>query len=190
MGAPQAQAGLLPTLLSVTPDSGSYKFFYSVEIPDLNQVRIGDSMTLYDFAGLVPGSVGVSGALGNWTVAVANVTPPPLGLNVTDDPGLANITLTYNPTPASTTINGSAGFTFWANSIYSGVYDPPDSPNPEFNVTSTVHRKGIAGIENAVTNVAVPSAETPEPATLAMVGIGLPILGAFHLYRRRRAARA
>ncbi len=76
VGASNAHAGMLPTLFSISPNSGSYQYQYSVFVPSNETVKAGDSFILYDFGGYVPGTVGISGAVGNWTVSVANTTTP------------------------------------------------------------------------------------------------------------------
>jgi hypothetical protein len=192
--AQRAEAGLLPTLLSVTPDGGNFKFFYSVEVPGGNGnttvVHPGDSFTVYDVQGLVSGSINYNAVNGNWNVSVGNVTPPPAGLTVADNPAIPNIHFVYAPSPAQN-LSGPAGVTFSFDSTFSNVFTPDASQN-QFNVASTTHLSG-GGVENSLTTTGVPSpsatgGQTPEPATLALMGFGLPMLGAFQFYRRRRIA--
>jgi PEP-CTERM motif len=187
VGATQeAQAGLLPTLLSVTPDGSNFKFFYSVDVPSGYAVKPGDAFTIYDFAGYVPGTISVSPAQGNWDAGVANVTAPPVGLSVWEHPTIPNLMFTFHPGPSDPqSIPEDSSFTFSADSTYSGTWNPPDTV---FNVTSTTHRITATGVENALTNTGVPTSQSPEPASLALVGIGLPLMGAFQFFRRRRLA--
>jgi len=182
-GAQTAQAGLLPTLISVTPDismPGDSTFLYAVQVPTGITVQSGDSFTLYDFGGYVPGTVHISGSAGPWTVLPPSLlTTPPSGLSVTDDPSKYNLSFQFT---GSTPIPPGSGFSFWADSAWS-THAPP----PSYNVASSVHTVDGSS-EHALTTTDVPSS-TPEPATLAMLSIGVPVMGAFQFFRRRRAVR-
>jgi hypothetical protein len=71
-----------------------------------------------------------------------------------------------------------------ANSLYG------NSTTSDF--TSITHRQVDGRAEANITSTDVPvpgdpPRDTPEPATLAMFGIGLPVLGMFRFLRRRFA---
>lgn len=179
--APQeARAGLLPQLVgSPTADGSNYRFTYNVDIPASNLMKTGDSFTIYDFAGYVSGSVIPPSA--DWKVSVTNTTLLP-GFTVQDNPTLPNLTFIYQPNPSSTTLTGS--FTFSALSQFGTVFNPPDD-SLQFNAASTVHLAGHSGVEEALTTVAVPTAQSPEPATLTLLALGLPLLTVLYVRRRR-----
>ena len=52
-----ARAGLLPVNVSVTPEGGNFQWTYAVVLPTDSQLRSGDYFTIYDFGGLVAGSI-------------------------------------------------------------------------------------------------------------------------------------
>jgi hypothetical protein len=176
-GVRPAQAGLLPTLAGVSgPDgSGHYTFSYHLTVPAPVKVTSGSYFTIYDFAGYVAGSI--TAPMG-WTPSVAMVTPPPSGVMPSaDSPGIANLTWTYTG-PDLLGFAIVPGFT--AKSIYGSVYSPPDG---YFNVASKSRTISTGAALHAVTNTDVPVA--PEPATVAMLGLGLPVAGLFGWLRRR-----
>jgi len=182
--APQARAGLIPTLVTVTPDGSNFRWTYAVVVTTDVQVNPGDYFTIYDFGGLVGGPLGSGGGpdsiatpLG-WTFQTAMTTPSPSGTNPADDPSIPNLKFVYDGPP----IAGQQGLgNFMANSVNG------DSVNSDF--TSITHRQvdGRAEANITTTDVPVPGSvrDTPEPATLAMFGIGLPLLGVLRFLRNR-----
>ena len=69
--AQSATAGLLPTSVTVTPDAANYRWTYAIVLPTDSMLRSGDYFTIYDFGGLVPGSIV---APDGWTASVSNST--------------------------------------------------------------------------------------------------------------------
>lgn len=185
--AQTAQAGLLPTLTMNPPlgdGSGNFIYNYNVQLPNHFQVKSGDSFTIYDFNGYVDGSATVPFA--GWVATAANSTPP-VGLShddVVDDPTVPDIKFTYT----GPTLTGEQFMVFTVSSTSGTVWSPPDSVR---NVASAIHN-ATGGQANEVTNTDVPmmvvpnNPQAPEPATLAMFGIGMPLLGAFNWLRRRK----
>jgi PEP-CTERM motif len=183
--AAPAGAALIPVLVAVTPDTGGYRWTYSVNATSDVQVNTGDFFTVYDFAGLVPSSLQ---APAGWAVATPLTGPTPSQVLPTDDPAVANLAFTYagvGPLAGPLALGG-----FSAVSAYGS---PADG---EF--TSHTHRTIDGRPENNVTptEVPVPSPvggnpppQTPEPATLALAGAGLAALAGRRLARGRRAGR-
>lgn len=185
-----ARAGLLPTLTLNPPMSdgmGNFIYNYNVQLPNHFKVQSGDSFTIYDFHGYVPGSATVPFA--GWVATEPPTTDtPPIGLNhldVVDDASVPDIRFTYT----GPTLVGEQFMVFTITSTSGVVWTPPDNVA---NVASAIHNEA-GGPANEVTNTKVPMAQenpnpqAPEPATLAMLGIGMPLLGAFNLLRRRKA---
>jgi hypothetical protein len=177
----QAQAGLIPTNVSVTPDGSNFRWTYAVVVTTDVHVHSGDFFTIYDFGGMVTGP---GGSLSNvlipagWSVSSAMVGATPTGTAPTDDPHIPNLTFTYN----GPDIVGQTGLgNFMAISTFG------DATTSAF--TSITHRNvdGRSEANITSTDVPVPSnvAGTPEPATLGMFGLGLPVLGLGRWLRRR-----
>jgi hypothetical protein len=171
--APTARAGLLPVSFSMAPDTGGYRYTYGVILTTDAYIKPGDYFTIYDFAGFVPGSMSTASG---WTTSVAAVT---LGTKTvpTDNPALPNLTWTYN----GPQINGQKGL---------GNFSAVSTENNfQYNsFTAQTHRVVDGHVDNNITDVQipVPGAKTPEPASLALMGIGLPLVSALKLLRRRR----
>ncbi|MFM8275096.1 MAG: hypothetical protein ACKODX_22570, partial [Gemmata sp.] len=83
-----AQAGLVPTVVTVTPDNGTFRWAYSLVLPGYMRLQSGDYFSIYDFNGFVPGN---TGAPAGWTFSGPAVGPQPPHVAVTDDPGVANL---------------------------------------------------------------------------------------------------
>lgn len=176
--ATPARAGLLPVQVSVTPDGGNYRWTYAIVLPTDSMLQSGDYFTIYDFGGFVPNSI-VTPA--GWNVAVANLGSTPGRLNPDDDAALPNMTFTYGGPTINTGQTGLGNF--WADSTFSQSTDSfftaqthrTSDGRPDSNITETV--------------VPVPTGSTigaPEPATLALAGLGLPLVGAARLLRRKK----
>ena len=172
--ATTASAGLLPVNVSVNKEGDTYRWTYAIVLPTDSQLRSGDYFTIYDFGGYVPDS---TVAPADWTVQAAKLGPVTPGLNPQDDPTITNLTFLYG----GPTINsGQTGLgNFWALSEYSLGTDS--------FFTARTHRTSDGRIDANITETTVPVPTAPpgvpEPATLALAGIGLPLVAAL---RRRK----
>jgi PEP-CTERM motif len=185
----QASASIImgpgPDAFAITPVAGGFKWSYSVQVPGALNVQPGDSFTILDFRNLQPGS---AFAPSDWTVS-SSLTGPADAHHVIsppDDPAVPNLTWTYhgpsalrgNPAGVQLTLSGfgavSAGGTPGDGLLYSFIHRDSDG-------------KFVVGATPAV----VPGKDVhdaPEPATLALLGVGLPLLGAVLLRRKKAAA--
>ncbi|CAN5424999.1 hypothetical protein BH11PLA2_BH11PLA2_44110 [soil metagenome] len=179
-----AQAGLLPVTVTVLPEGNNYRWTYAIVLPTDSQLRTGDYFTIYDFGGLVASS---NSEPKDWAYTQSNVGPVPAGVAPDDNTSIPNLTWTYN---GPTIVTGSTGLgNFWAVSQYQ------DSVNSFF--TARTHRTTDGVIDTNITDTVVPVPTgpgdpntVPEPMTLVMAGLGLPLVGLARAIRRNKAAQA
>jgi hypothetical protein len=180
--APQARAGLLPVSQASAPEAGGWRYSYGIVLTTDAHLNAGDSFTVYDFAGLVPGS---NLQPPGWSLSVADTSSSGGKTVPTDDPNLPNLTWTYN----GPQVNGQKGLGSF--SVLSSV----GQTQTESFIART-HRNLDGHADDNITDVTVPleppepqapppSSNSPEPATLALLAIGLPLAGAARLARRR-----
>jgi PEP-CTERM motif len=172
-GSATARAGLLPVNVSIQPENGNQRYTYGVILTTDAFIKAGDYFTVYDFAGFIPGSnVQPDG----WTFSTSKVGKTPVNTNPTDDPTIPNLTWVYT---GQGQINGQIGLgNFSAVSPFQ---------NTDFNSFTARSNRLVDGrIDTNITDTQVPVPGTtlhaPEPATLALMGLGLPLL----LLRRLR----
>lgn len=176
--SPSARAGLLPLSWSVNPESGNFRWTYAIVLPTDTMIRPGDYFTIYDFGGLIPGS---QSQPVDWSFTQSRLGPVPPGVTPDDNPELDNLTWTYNgPIVAS----GQIGLgNFWAVSQFETSVDS--------YFTARTHRTSDGQIDTNITTTTVPVPSdviptVPEPGTLVLVGLGLPLLGLARFARRRK----
>lgn len=166
-----ARAGLLPTQVTVQPDSGNFRWTYAIVLPTDMKLQSGNYFTVYDFAGYIPGTA--AGPDSNWTVSVQNTGVTDPLLNPIDDPNVPNLVFKYTgPTiPA-----GQLGLgNFIAFSTFQGRKDT--------SFTAQTNRTSDGLLDSNITSTDAPVGSdvkppsVPEPATLLLAGLGLPALG-------------
>ena len=183
-----ADAGLLPVSVTVQPEAGNFRWTYSVVLPSDMQLQSGNYFTIYDFAGYQSGSGMVSSAAPDpsfsqyWTLSTAAVGPTPDRLNPQDDPEITNLTYTYNgpniPSGQLTLGNFVATSSFGSTreSFFTAVNQTAASGEIERNITTTLVPQGTTPPDPV---------GTPEPTTLVLAGLGLPLVGLRRYLRRK-----
>jgi hypothetical protein len=174
-----ARAGLLPVNVTPLPESGNFRWTYSIVLPTDTMIKSGDYFTIYDFAGYVPGG---ESAPAGWAFSSSNTGATPSGVLPNDDPALPNLTWKYS----GETQYGQTGLgNFWAVSEF--------GQGTEDSFTARSHNASYGTVDNNVTTTTVPvqvpvPPGVPEPATLAMAGIGLPLAGLLRRWKRSKTA--
>ncbi len=177
-----ASAGIIPASVTVTPDGGNFRWTYAAVLPTNLLLQSGNYFTIYDVGGLVPGTISTPSG---WTAraspeAFATPIPNPHDTGLAPDPYI--ITFTYTG-PTITGQVGLGNFMFdstigkgstlpWAASnlnALSGATDP--------NITQTTG-PGFHEILRPL---------VPEPTTLALAGLGLPVIALARRLRRVRS---
>lgn len=188
MTSGSANAGLLPVSVTVQPEAGNFRWTYSVVLPTDMKLQAGNYFTIYDFAGYQKGSGMVTSTSPDpsyadfWKLSVTKTGPTPDRLNPQDDPNIDNLTFTYNgptiPSGQMTLGNFVANSTFGttAPSFFTATNPQALSGNIDSNITSTLVPLG--------SEIPAP-VSTPEPTTLVLAGLGLPLIGLGRYIRRK-----
>ena len=174
-----ASAGIIPASVTVTPDGGNFRWTYAAVLPTNLLLQSGNYFTIYEVGGLVPGTISTPSG---WTATAAIGQAAPSGLNPHDTGMAPDITFTYS----GPTITGQVGLgNFMFDSIISkgstltwtASNVNASSGVPDYNITQTTGP--------AAPMVCDPPPPVPEPTTLALAGLGLPMIGVFRRWRMK-----
>jgi hypothetical protein len=169
------RADILPTsnIPNVTQvGSGQWRYTWSVQVSNSQQVNFNDFFTLYDVAGYVSGS---ALAPTDWVASVQNTGITPTGVTPIDSATVPNVTFTWcGP-------NSLIGPQILGNFSIVSIYPNPVIGSRNFAGRGTQQNTGLPNAN--LTNVATPSA-TPEPGSVILMGLGL--CGAARLRRRKK----
>jgi len=176
-----ANAGLLPTNVSVDAEAGNFRWTYAIVLPTDMKLQSGNYFTIYDFGGYMPGG---EVAPDGWSLSATPNAGTPDRLRPNDDASLMNLTWKYN---GPTIPSGQIGLgNFWAISRYEAQAED------FFTAETTRTSDGI--VDRNITDTVVPTGVdnppppgVPEPATLALAGLGLPLIGFARWMRRKKA---
>jgi len=174
------QAGIIPASVTVTPEAGNFRWTYSVVLPTDMKLQAGDYFTIYDFGGLVPGT---NSQPTDWSYSSMKTGPIPSGLAPTDSALVDNLTWTYN---GATIPSGQVGLgNFWAvSTVGDSTTVAFTAQNPQSS-TGQIDRNIVDTLAPAPPAPVIPVTGVPEPTTMVMAALGLPLLGAARMVRRR-----
>jgi hypothetical protein len=201
MNTGSARADIILTLVGATPMGSDFQYTYAVSLTSNSQLNAAGGgqntgfspsnnfFTLYDIPGLVAGSETYGGALGvagntAHTEQLTGATPKTESPIPPDSATVTNIT-TYWTGP-NVTASQSAPFDMGTFSFL--------STNPLGTVSNLLAFTGASQkledvnlLANNTGQVAGPSPSVgpvPEPGTLMLLAVGVPLIGGFY-YRRR-----
>ena len=180
-----ASAGIIPISVTVTPEAGNFRWTYAIQLPTDMKLQAGDYFTIYDFGGYVAGSQFASPAAdtGDWTMTTDSV-PVPIGLSPNDDAAVPNLTFKY--TGPSVLVGGLGLGNFGAAStVGSSVTTEFTAQNRQFS-TGELDRNIVDTIAPGSPLPPDNPPGVPEPTTLALAGIGLPLLAAARRFRGKK----
>lgn len=174
VGSGTSLGGLLPTKVTVTQEGDVYRYTYSVVLTSDSTLKSGDYFTIYDFEGYVDDS---NEQPSGYSFSTSNTGTTPKGTAPDDDADTTNLTWTYTGDDT----DGQAGLGEYV--VYSTY-----GYTTEGTFTSRTHRQVDDKEEGNITETEVPVAtsQVPEPGTLALLGLALPLAGLAQWMRRRR----
>ena len=180
-----ASAGIIPISVSVTPEAGNFRWTYAIQLPTDMKLQAGDYFTIYDFGGFVEGSLfaNPTADTGDWSMTT-DTRPVPIGLNPNDDAAVPNLTFKYNG-PA--VLVGGLGLGNFGAASTVGTSTATDftAQNRQFS-SGELDRNIVDTIAPGTPDVPPPPSGVPEPTTLALAGIGLPLLAAARRFRGKK----
>lgn len=174
-----AHAGLLPVNVTRVGESNGTRFEYSVILQSNSLLRTGDYFTIYDFAGLVADT---NTQPSNFSFSTAGLGETPSHVIPADDPSIPNLTFTY--TGADTQVGELGLGTFSAVSHYSRTRDDYFSGQS--------HRQVDGHLNSNITDTQVPvpchPPAVPEPSSLLLLGLAIPVALGVRAFRKTRVA--
>lgn len=183
LGITAVRADINPNFDSSTSTDTTTNWNYTINVTAGQEVISGDFFTIYDFGNFIAGS-NFQPAGWTFTSSLTGGTPPGVNTSI-DNPGVANLTWTYNGTTIPTETFNIGLFGVAINGAQN-----TQSQNSFFAGWGT----RVAG-DQAGTNIAnagsiiVPLQSVPEPPTMALIFAsgGLALVGRAFFARFRRS---
>jgi PEP-CTERM motif-containing protein len=178
VGPVTAQASIIDFFDGATFSAGLWTYTYHANLSGDQDMQTGDFTTIYDLAGMqnITITPAIAGTSFGFTVQNTGITPPAFAGTVHDNPSITNITISNTGATIAGTGSAQKLFTLTFQSIFGpgGNHDFLGQAHlAGTNVTNTNVSSGLAG----------PLIPTPEPSSVVLLGLGVPVLG---LALRRR----
>lgn len=172
-----AVAGLLPVHVDKSPEGVNYRYTYGIQLQSGAVLNSGDYFTIFDFAGL---KAGTNTQPAGFEFSSSMTGRTPARLSPDDDSAISNLTWTY--TGAGAKGEKDLG-EFSAVSQYGLTV--------EDSFTGQSHRQIDGHLNGNITDTQVPVPQAPnsfvpEPSSLILCALGLPML--LGLLRARRGS--
>jgi len=192
----QTQAGLMPVSSTVSSNGNgsSFTYTYGLALTSNATLQAGNYFTIYDFQGLLPNS---NTQPAGFAFSTSLVGPTPAGTTPVDNPTISNVTWTYTGQGApvgptnlgSFTVQSKYGMATTGTFASLAVQLAGDNA---INTTTQAQVSVPSGSncgssgDPVVSTLGGPSGPSiPEPTSLVLLCIGLPLLGLF-CYRRKQ----
>jgi hypothetical protein len=190
--AGRADAGLIPQTVGTATAGADTTSTIGVLLQSNSSLKSGDFFTIYDVQGYVSGS---SVMPSNWTMTMQNSGITPAGLTVPgDNSSLPNLTFTYSGPTVSGSATASLGVGNFVITTTQALGSNPfaglsqlSNGNNEAVLTELPSTGGGANPSGGGPNGGG-SPGLPEPASLILVALGLPLAGLVGGLRRRASA--
>jgi hypothetical protein len=186
LGTGRAGADVLPHSADVSGSAGNYTWTYQTNVTNNTSVNPGDSFEIIDFNGYN----GTHSEPAGWTLSTSLSGPIPPGLAPVDDPTVTNLLWKYNGTANLDGPLSLGSFTAGSAIGTQGTGTIVASTTIATGANTGTQVSNISSVSIPVASPASPSPaggpEVPEASTLALLGVGLPVV--LHLLRRKRAA--
>jgi PEP-CTERM motif len=194
----QTHAGLMPVSSTVTSNGGgsSFTYSYALALTQNATLQAGNYFTIYDFQGLLPNS---NTQPAGFAFSTSLVGPTPGGTTPVDNPGISNVTWTYTGSGAPVGPTNLGSFTVQSTSgvAATGTFTSLALQLAGDNAINTTTQAqvsvpsgsgsdcGSSGDPVVSTLGGASGPSVPEPTSLVLLCVGLPLLGLV-CYRRKQ----
>jgi hypothetical protein len=196
MTAGQARADILVTLdlTTVVTVGSTTTYGYTAFLNPGSQLNntgtigntnTGDLFTLYDIPGYIPGSA-TSALTGFGSITEQNVGITPNFQGPPDSSAMTNVTFHYTSSAPTQNPGPNTNLLLGTFTIGSTIATPSPTANIFYSAATQKFTPGSPSDMQPANNTSlVAGPAIPEPASLALLAIGTPVMGVFYLLRRR-----